>query len=116
MGCVGAHGDFEEAKTCGEVEGGIAVVVEIRILEIFGVVFDYALDEGEVVEVDGAAKADRDWDHGLCVKAIIEKGFIFGFCKCELWSKSIMSTAVTLLLRTESCFVELQNLFVCCMW
>ncbi len=93
---VGAHGDFEEAKSCGEVEGGVAVVVEIRVLEIFRVVFDYALDEGEVVEVDGAAKADGDWDHGPCVKAVHEKGFIFGFCRCELWSNFIMSTAVTL--------------------
>lgn len=65
------------------MEGGVAVVVEIGVLEMFRVVFDYALDEGEVVEVDGTAKADGDWDHGPCVEAVNEKGFIFGFCRCE---------------------------------
>ncbi len=45
------------------MEGGVAIVVEVGVLEIFGIVLDYALDEREVVEVDGAAEADGDGDH-----------------------------------------------------
>ena len=53
-----AYGDLEEAKLCGEVEGGVAVVAEVRVLKALGIVFDYAFDEGGIVEVDGSAKTD----------------------------------------------------------
>lgn len=108
-----AYGDFEEGESGGEVEGGVAIVVEVGVLEVLGVVFDYALDEGKVVEVDGAAEADGDGDHGPCVKVINEKGFIFVMCKCRLWINSIISTAVTLC--CERVAVK-QILFVCCLW
>ncbi len=47
------------------MEGGVAIVIEVGVLKVFRVVPDYALNEGEVIEVDGAAEADWDGDHGL---------------------------------------------------
>lgn len=44
------------------MEGCVAYVGEVGVLKVAGVVLDDALDEGEVVEVDGAAEADRDVD------------------------------------------------------
>jgi len=44
------------------VEGCVASIGEVWVFEIAGVVLDDALDEGEVVEVDGAAEADGDVD------------------------------------------------------
>ena len=42
------------------MERGVAVVGEVWVLQAFGVVLDYAFEEGEVFEVDGAADADGD--------------------------------------------------------
>jgi len=44
------------------MERSVALVCEVWILKVAGVVLDDALDEGEVVEVDGTAEADRDVD------------------------------------------------------
>ena len=52
------------------MERGVAIVIEVGVLKVFGVVPDYALNEREVVEVDGAAEADWDGYHGLLVTTI----------------------------------------------
>ena len=54
--------EVEEAELGGEVEGGVAFVGEVRVLQALRVVFDDAFDEDEVVQVDGAAEADADVD------------------------------------------------------
>ena len=68
-----------EAEGGGEVEGGIAVVGEVRVLEEGGVGFEDAAEEGEVVEVDGAANADGGVDHIWGVqRSGVEMGFAVG--------------------------------------
>ena len=57
------EGYVVEGERGGEVEGGVAVVSEVWILEEGGVGFEDAAEEGEVVEVDGAADADGGVDH-----------------------------------------------------
>ena len=50
--------DIVEAELGGEVEGGVAVVGEVGVLENGGVGFDDAFEERKVGEVEGAAEAD----------------------------------------------------------
>lgn len=59
------YGDLEQAELGGEMKGGVAMVAEVGALQALGVVLDNALDEGEVVEVEGSAEAGGDVDHGL---------------------------------------------------
>ena len=54
------HGYVQEAQLRGEVERGVALVCEVWVLEVLGVVLDDALEEGEVLETDGSADADGD--------------------------------------------------------
>lgn len=54
------HGYVQEAQLRGEVERGVALVCEVRVLEVLGVVLDDAFEEGEVLEADGSADADGD--------------------------------------------------------
>lgn len=54
--------DRVQAELGGQVEGSVAFVVEVRVLEARGVVLDDALHEDEVVQVDGSAEADADVD------------------------------------------------------
>lgn len=49
--------DGEQAVGGGEVEGGVALVVEVRVGEEVWMVAEDALDEQDVVEKDGAAEA-----------------------------------------------------------
>ena len=51
-----------------EVEGGVALVCEIWVLQALGVVLDDTFEEGEVLETDGSADADGDvnpWGGGF---------------------------------------------------
>lgn len=54
--------DFVEAERGGQVQAGVGFVVEVGVVEARGVVLDDALDEDEVVQVDGSAEADADVD------------------------------------------------------
>lgn len=54
--------EVEEAELGGEVEGGVAFVGEVGVLQALRVVLDDAFDEDEVVQVGGAAEADADVD------------------------------------------------------
>lgn len=56
------HSDFQASEPCGEVERSVALVCEIWVLEVAGVILDDALDEREVVQVDGTAEAERGVD------------------------------------------------------
>ena len=78
------HGNSEQTEFSGKVKGSVAIVVEVGVLKVFGVVPDYALDEGEVVEVDGAPETDGHGDHGLWMRTIDEEGHIFVMCRCWL--------------------------------
>ena len=42
------------------MQRGVAIVGEVGVLQVLGVVLDYAFEEGEVLEVDGSADADGD--------------------------------------------------------
>ena len=50
------------------MQGGIAIVAEVRVLEEGRVRFYDTFEEGEVGEVDSATDADRGVDHGGCVR------------------------------------------------
>ena len=56
--------DGEEALLAGEVQGGVAFVVEVWVGEEGGVVAEDALDEEDVVEDDGSAEAGAGVDPG----------------------------------------------------
>jgi hypothetical protein len=62
QGREGTHSDVQAVELSGKVEGCVAFIGKVGVLKVAGVVLDDALDEGEVVEVDGAAEADRDVD------------------------------------------------------
>jgi len=59
-----AYGNLEQAELGGEMERGVAIVAKVWVLHALGVVFNDALHEGEVVEVDGSAEAGGDVDPG----------------------------------------------------
>ena len=54
------HCYFNKPQLCSEVEGGIAIVCEVRVLQAFGVVLDYSLEECKVFEIDSPADAKGD--------------------------------------------------------
>ena len=54
------HGYVQEAQLRGEVERGVALVCEVWVLQVLGVVLDDAFEEGEVLKTDGSADADGD--------------------------------------------------------
>ena len=56
---VFTYGDIVETELRGKMEGGVAVVREIWGSEVLGVISYDSFEEGEVVEVDGAA--DTGW-------------------------------------------------------
>ena len=51
------HCYFNKPQLCSEVERGIAIVCEVRVLQAFGIVLDYSLEESKVFEVDSPADA-----------------------------------------------------------
>jgi hypothetical protein len=57
-----AYHNLQEAIGGCQVQRRIAQVVEVRILKIGGVVLDYALDEGEIIVLDGPTEADGHVD------------------------------------------------------
>lgn len=61
FGGVAYHNLQEAIRSC-QVQRRIAQVVEVWILEIGGVVLDYAPDEGQVIVLDGPAEADGHVD------------------------------------------------------
>jgi hypothetical protein len=60
----GTDGDLDAAELGGEVQGGVAPVVDVRVADLAWVLGHDALDEEGVVEGDGAAQADRDVQPG----------------------------------------------------
>lgn len=57
-------GDIEQAQSCGQMERCVAIVCKVGVLDVLRVVFDDALEEGEVFEVDGTSDAGGDIDPG----------------------------------------------------
>ena len=55
-------GDFDEAVGRGEVEAGITFVLEVGVLDEFGVVADDAFHEDDIVEEDGSPEASGGID------------------------------------------------------
>lgn len=53
-----AYGDFQQAELSGEVQRGIAIVVEIGVLETAWVVLDDALEQYEIVQLDRSANSN----------------------------------------------------------
>ncbi len=85
---VDTYGDLEQAELGGEVKRGVAIIAEVGVLQALGVVLDDALDEGEVVEVDGSAEAGGDVDPGWLVrteeKAACKTAYIAGKIVVEM--------------------------------
>lgn len=54
------YGDLDEAMLGGKVEGGVALIREVWVLEVLWVVADDAFHEWEVIAKDSAAQAHRD--------------------------------------------------------
>lgn len=46
------------------MEGGIAIVLEVRISEDVRIVLDNAFDEDQIIDVDGSSEANRYGDVG----------------------------------------------------
>ena len=51
---------FDKTHLCSEVERGIAIVCEVRVLQAFWVVLDYPFEECKVFEMDSPADAKGD--------------------------------------------------------
>ena len=54
------HCYFDKPQLCSEVERGIAIVREVRVLQAFWVVLDYPFEECKVFEMDSPADAKGD--------------------------------------------------------
>lgn len=52
------YGNFQQAELSGEVQSGIAIVVEIGGLEFVWVVLDNALEQYEILQLDRSANSN----------------------------------------------------------
>ena len=54
------HCYLDKTQLCCEVERGIAIVCEVGVLQVVGIVLDYPFEEGKVFEMDSPADAKGD--------------------------------------------------------
>ncbi len=59
----------KKAQLCGHVQGGVALVRKIWVLQDLAVVLDDALDQEEIVEVNGSLEADGGVNHDISLCA-----------------------------------------------
>ncbi len=64
-------GDLDEVVDRGEVQAGVAFVLEVWVLEEVRVVADDALDEEDVVEEDGSPEASGRFNPGVRVSDLL---------------------------------------------
>ena len=57
-----AYGNFQQAELSGEVQRGIAIVVEVGVLETAWVVLGDALEQYEIVQLDRSANSNGNVD------------------------------------------------------
>ena len=80
-----AYGDLKQAQLGGEVEGGVAMVLIVRVAYKGRMVLEDALHEDEVVEVDGTAEAEGGVDpvslQSECLLVVMMgEGLAFEWC------------------------------------